>query len=360
MAESAAAARAAALRSKSGRCSVRSWLLGVAMLCATPIASAQFVSVCGSAPSGTNSCPWYHVEIVIFHNDTGGSAERLVGDATPRLAPRLAMLKPQPDEYIRPTRTAELLALWQSADEAAEWLLVSPGLSVEEERFLIAIETIGRPRHPVDLSFLDTLHELAWSEFDAPDPEAIAEPDPDTVPIPALEPVVVIAQPWPESEPDLEVVELPELVGIIPMDLAFREVPPRERLLNPEAARLQRTRGYRVLAHKAWRQPFVPNEPGLAQLIYTADLAESGLPNGELLLGTVRIDLRRFLHAHLDLYFRPEARFDIAGDLIPEDHGKWIQVRQSRRMRSGELHYLDHPRIGAIIRIERFELADEP
>lgn len=358
MAEFTADVRAVA----HGRSSIRDWLLGVFMLCAAPVAAAQFASICGSAPSGTNNCPWYQVEIVIFRNDSalGASPETLVGDATPRLPPRLAMLKPQPDEFIRPTRTAEFLAVWQSAGEAPEWLLVSPGLSVEQERFLIAIETIGRPRHPMDLSFLDTVDELAWVEIEPPATDAFEEPDAEAMPAPGIEPVVVVARPWPVSEPELDIVELPGLIGVIPMDLAFREVPAGERLLNPEASRLQRSRDYRVLAHKAWRQPFAPNEPGLAQLVYTADLADSGLPHGELLLGTVRIDLRRFLHAHLDLYYRPERSFDIDDDLIPEHNGTWIQVRQSRRMRSGELHYLDHPRIGAIIRIERFELADQP
>lgn len=323
--------------------------------------SAQFVSICGSAPSGTNDCPWYHVEVILFRSDQARevTAEALLAEAQPRHTPRLATLLPPVDEPLRPIRTAEVLALWQSAGQAPEWLKVTPGLSVEQERFLLALDGIGRPRHPLSLDFLQELPFLVWVEADdsedpfADDPDIWRDLEPVTIPM--LEPILVIAQPLPELQPELAIVEVPELIGVIPMELAFREVVGAERLLNGEAARLRRARGFEVLAHLSWRQPMARNEPGLAQLIYTADLAESGLAEGELLLGSVTIDLRRFLHAHLDLYFKaaPEAGADdaSAGE-------RWIHLQQSRRMRSGELHYLDHPWIGAIIRIERFDGSD--
>ncbi|MCC5888130.1 MAG: hypothetical protein JJT88_16975 [Gammaproteobacteria bacterium] len=348
---------------------VRSGILsGLLALLLLPQASAQFVSACGSAPSGINNCPWYQVEVIIFRNDNARSAtaEDLGGKIQPRWSPRLATLLPPAGEDLRPTRTAEYLALWQSAGQAPEWLQVTPGLSVEQERFLLAIEHVGRARHPIDLGFLDSLQWLAWDEREPEDERAPGdESEPEGLPVPAIEPSLVIAQPLPELQPQLEIIGIPELVGVIPMDLAFREVPAGERFLNGEAARLRRARGFEVLGQLAWRQPFIPNEPGLAQLLYTADLAEtartrSGLPEGELLLGTLTVDLRRFLHAHLDLYFKvPEpgsgAQGDAAVVLTAAPAPEWVHVRQSRRMRSGELHYLDHPWIGAIIRIERFE-----
>ena len=336
------------------------------ILVLTPAVQAQFVSACGSAPSGINNCPWYQVEIVIFRNDDGraASAEDLVGTAQPRWSPRLATLLPPAGEDIRPMRTAEYLALWQSAGQAPEWLFVTPGLSVEQERFLQAIEHIGRPRHLIDLSFLDTLHQLDWAAMPSAEElalseEAEVEPEPEERSIPEIEPTVVITQPMSE----LEAIDIPDLVGVIPMDWAFREVPDRQRLLNGEAARLRRARGIEVLGHLAWRQPFMANEAGLAQLVYSADLAESGpagtgLPEGELLLGTLTVDLRRFLHAHLDLYFKAPGPVIDGEATLPTSgasSSQWVHVQQSRRMRSGELHYLDHPWIGAIIRIERFE-----
>lgn len=354
------------------RAMTQSWAAILLLLFLLPSAQAQFVSACGSAPSGINSCPWYHVEVVIFRNDNARhvTAEDLTGDVQPRWSPRLATLLPPVGEDIRPLRIAEYAALWQSAGQAPEWLRVTPGLSVEQERFLLAIEHIGQARHPIDLDFLDALPSWAWqapealaSEDDSAEPD-VDGGDPETAPIPVIEPIVVIAQPLPELTPQLDIIDPPDLSGVIPMDLAFREVPSGQRLLNSEAARLRRARGFEVLGHLAWRQPFIPNAPGLAQLIYSADLAAPGLPQGELLLGTLSIDLRRFLHAHLDLYFKaPDPDAAAEGDRMPQvaQPPQWIHIGQSRRMRSGELHYLDHPWIGAIIRIERFEAeATEP
>ncbi len=340
-----------------------SLLGGVLILLLAPWASAQFTSSCGSAPSGTNACPWYHVEIIIFRNDVGAGStdESLAPDAMPRWTPRLATLRPPAGEPLRPIRTAELLALWQSAGEAPELFVLTPGLTFEQERFLTSIATIGQPRHPIDLAFLRELDTLVWEDIEPPVTEIAHD---DGVPVPLVEPVVVVTPPAEEAEEAMphELEDIPQIVGIIPMDLAFRELSPSERILETEAARLRRARGYEVLAHLAWRQPFLPNEPGMAQLIATADPTAPDQVAGELLLGTVTIDLRRFLHAHLDLYYRPrqpEALMGADGSAQAEANGQFIHIRQSRRMRSGELHYLDHPQIGAIIRIERFELADE-
>jgi len=366
------------------------------VLCLLPQTQAQFVSVCGTAPSGLNDCPWYQVEIVIFRNDNARavSVEDLAGEAEPRWSPRLATLLPPADEDFMPMRTAEYLALWQSAGQAPQWLQVTPGLTLEQESYLHAIDDIGIgigiARHPIDLGFLDELDPLAWEapteQDDVLDDLDAGGLETEERSLPDLAPIVVIAQPLPELTPEVELVEVPDLTGAIPMDLAFREVPAGQRLLDGEAARLRRARGFEVLGQLAWRQPFAPNEAGLAQLIYSGDLAESGparmgparmgpagpglpgagLPEGELLLGTLTVDLRRFLHAHLDLYFKaaappldassPEGSIDdppMALEEAPEP--RWIHVKQSRRMRSGELHYLDHPWIGAIIRIEPYE-----
>lgn len=342
---------------------LRALLTVFALLSLPSWATAQFVSACGSAPSGTNACPWYHVEIIIFRNDAGAgiTAEGVEPDALPRWTERLATLRPVAGEPLRPTRTTELQALWQSADEAPQWFVLTPGLSFEQERFLTAISGIGEPRRRVDLGFLRELDALVWEDVEMPEPEAASDPG---VPAPELEPMVASAPSEEEVEPALpdEFDAIPELVGIIPMELAFRELTPGERILEAEATRLRRARGYEVLAHLAWRQPFLPNEPGMAQLIATADPALPDQAAGELLLGTVTIDLRRFLHAHLDLYYRPRqpaALLDADTIGRNEASGRFIHIRQSRRMRSGELHYLDHPQIGAIIRIERFEPADD-
>ncbi|MDZ7825601.1 MAG: CsiV family protein [Gammaproteobacteria bacterium] len=166
------------------------------------------------------------------------------------------------------------------------------------------------------------------------------------------------------------------------MALAFREVAPEQRLLQEEVRRLERTAGYRVLAHRAWRQPFRAEAPALPVRIRHEDPV-----SGEIdLAGSVGIALRRFLHARLELYrrvpdvdgdrqpapdavsglspFRQPGGEGIAPIILelppeaPEAADGWIRIVHERRMRSGETHYLDHPRIAALIRIERFLLAE--
>ena len=337
----------------------RALLAGV-LLSASAFASNALAapeSVCGQGPSGVNDCPWYQVEIVIFRNDSAAArtSETLAGDAEPVWPANVATLLPAEDP-LRPRRTAELQALWQSAGQRPVVDRVVAGLDVEQERLFARLRELGLEAQSPDLGFLDDLADLEWVE-----PATAVEDEEDATDyraVPDLEPTLTRVRPEAaDSEPPEEAVAgLPRL---IPMSLAFREVPPNERLLNAETSRLQRNRDYTVLSRLAWRQPFAPNQPGLAQLVYTGELEQTGPDRGELLIGSVTVDLRRFLHAHIDLYYRDgeSDRVAVDGGLAPLDAPaqRWVHVQQSRRMRSGELHYLDHPRIGAIIRIERFD-----
>ncbi len=36
----------------------------------------------------------------------------------------------------------------------------------------------------------------------------------------------------------------------------------------------------------------------------------------------------------------------------------YMQLHESRRMRSGELHYLDHPKLGILVRIDPVQIPD--
>ncbi|WNO61206.1 CsiV family protein [Rheinheimera sp. MMS21-TC3] len=58
---------------------------------------------------------------------------------------------------------------------------------------------------------------------------------------------------------------------------------------------------------------------------------------------------------HLDHYLFVNAEFNLR--LPSEDSLQTIYVKQSRRVISGEIHYLDHPYLGIILQIRRFEPA---
>lgn len=104
---------------------------------------------------------------------------------------------------------------------------------------------------------------------------------------------------------------------------------PAQKTLEPVAYTL-RQKGLRVLEYLAWVQ--VPR--GLdSDAWYSID-------NGRL-SGLVRLTRGRYLHLDADLTVR-DAR-----------DGAPYRARFNRRMRSDELHYVDNPRLGILIRAAR-------
>lgn len=137
------------------------------------------------------------------------------------------------------------------------------------------------------------------------------------------------------------------------------------RAMQAIADNLRRSNGYRPLLHWRWIQPgwdrkqarplhvqvpagsalpltqpsALASRTEMQRLRLLADpsaVTGAGLP---LLDGTVSLSRSRFLH--------------LAVDLIHVDPATGIpmQLRESRRMRSNELHYLDHPRFGVLVQV---------
>ena len=114
------------------------------------------------------------------------------------------------------------------------------------------------------------------------------------------------------------------------------------------------------------------------------DDLDSLLPEPERLAGTLRLRRGRYLHLDVDLVYRepvweaPEAAAPaesgvdtLIGGTEPEMPAEQaepataplplepvlreVRMTQSRRMRSGELHYLDHPRFGVLVLVRPYE-----
>lgn len=192
-----------------------------------------------------------------------------------------------------------------------------------------------------------------------------------------------------------EAVALPE-----PVDLQrepYYLLPDNLRALNSQAQELKWSRAHRVLFHQAWRQPIVAQDRAPSLLI------AAGEPFGDHveLEGTFSISVSRYLHLSTNLWF---TQFD---HNYGQDQGEWPQLptppdlreyklsqweqntnqspweqvrplkdeydkilatpyipsqitllKQKRRMRSKEIHYIDHPKVGMIILVEPFEIQD--
>lgn len=179
------------------------------------------------------------------------------------------------------------------------------------------------------------------------------------------------AERWPERvpEPHFPIWQVP--LGCndgAPADIEADEdhelvcLPGERRQLTGEWRRMAQSGDYRPLYHLAWEQPGYPEERSVAVPV---PLSWQPLPPEQALglepapprleptvYGLLRVHRERFLHAVVDLRFHRRGsgqEVDVDELLRAPVHA----MREARRMRSGELHYLDHPAMGVLIEIRR-------
>jgi Peptidoglycan-binding protein, CsiV len=104
--------------------------------------------------------------------------------------------------------------------------------------------------------------------------------------------------------------------------------------LTAVAETLRRSRNYQPLAHIGWTQPGYPRDAAQFVAINTM------VPDTTGLVGQIALSRGRYLHLTLDLVYGPGGS--------AADTGQRFVMRQTRRMRSNERHYIDHPKFGVI------------
>ena len=127
-----------------------------------------------------------------------------------------------------------------------------------------------------------------------------------------------------------------------------------QRDLSNEAARLKR-QGYRVLFHEAWQQKAYPNKNSHSVLV------EGSHQYGSNLLGTIRLYKTRFAHVNVDLQLDRRIPGKIYDEFLQhqqlnvgEKPTHWrFNLQESRKIRPGELHYIDHPLYGVLVEISK-------
>lgn len=130
--------------------------------------------------------------------------------------------------------------------------------------------------------------------------------------------------------------------------IPYTPLPKSEWQLAAHEQRLKRSRNYRPHLHVAWRQQMT--SPDRAQLLYL-ELPQKNAP--AKIEGTVKIGVKRYLHLETDLILRRLEKTDPAseqqtGMMRFGPSYQSYRLRSLRRMRSGKLHYLDHPLIGVL------------
>lgn len=139
----------------------------------------------------------------------------------------------------------------------------------------------------------------------------------------------------------------------------FISLPSESRILNAEVRTLESNSKYEVLLHQGWRQILDNN-----QRINWIKVA-AGERFGDLteLEGRLGFSKGRFLHIHSDLHLnqvsnstRVPSKQDVS-QLLPLDQVITPAVKtryslnQRRKMRSNEMHYLDHPKLVLLVKI---------
>ena len=129
---------------------------------------------------------------------------------------------------------------------------------------------------------------------------------------------------------------------------AFRVLRPEDLELRGALLRLQRDGDYTPLAHGGWVQATYPPEQAIP-----IDISLLGAVNP---VGTVQLHLGRFLHVTVDLVYRappepPSQQAAPVADGVLRELTLPLRyaLRIQRRVRSGEVHYLDHPAIGLLV-----------
>lgn len=121
--------------------------------------------------------------------------------------------------------------------------------------------------------------------------------------------------------------------------------------LETEWRRLSNARDYQPLVRLAWEQRQPPSQRGPRLEVAFGQPFELVMPDAYTtdvrtpLGGSVSLTLSRYLHLDVDLqYLRP-----------PGAGARAYRLREQRRMRRDELHYLDSALIGVLARVSRVD-----
>jgi hypothetical protein len=151
-------------------------------------------------------------------------------------------------------------------------------------------------------------------------------------------------------------------------DQSLSWLPASANRLGAGARRLAEQGGYRILFHHTWIQDLTGPEPSPLILVQS-DRDAAGLA---LLEGTIQLRRDRGLRFAAELWYRgPETAAEstsqdasastaVAPDAAARPQGRsYIRLADSRRLADGQVYYVDHPKLGIIVRTTAVAIPDE-
>ena len=137
----------------------------------------------------------------------------------------------------------------------------------------------------------------------------------------------------------------------------YTVLPKSEWKLGTELKRLKRTRGRLVpLIHTAWRQPVLSINATRPLYIRSPGNISGEIPHMD---GIIKVSVKRYLHIEVDFLIRELRSTTSAESRLFGSIFNSYRFTGHRRMRSKELHYIDHPKMGVLMLITPYE-APEP
>ena len=296
-----------------------------------------FLTVCsaqglpGSAEADVDSLPKYQIEVIAFaYHDFDPTEERFAD--VPR-GSLLDLLNPSlldTDERHEPVVSRQLLQHLRRVDENAPTLIpTEPG---PDTSWLEVLEEVLSALDPLGLGGVSLeIPDLSTTEAAVDDSTTT-----ETSPVEALSNVQAALADEQGEDP------------LTPDEDArwYRLLTAEEFELTSTANRLERLDVYTPLFHGGWVQEGLAEDEAIP-----FDLSLLGEFNPR---GTIRLHVSRFLHLTLALRFQ-SAR--AAGDQLNPVGGGLEEIslpprydlHVQRLMRSGELHFFDHPAFGVIV-----------
>ncbi len=310
---------------------------------------------------------WFHVEVILFERlaeqaEKFGN-EQLVSNAPLSYPLDIIALAPYADEALGPANPGQAEALKNS---------ILGDIWDDQE--------VGPWRNSASLRrFQEWLrNETAFTDFHAlfsalADPDSLGQYWPY---IPRLDNLsgLSVEREVREVEEDSRSREYE-----IPARLAFRSLTEEKLRLRGEAILLSNSKNYRVLSHRAWRQPVPERGAQIPVLVRT----ETDDADGAILEGYLGLERGRFVHlsAHLWMHENsgggknlrrsqpevgPDSQLQEAGDedvllALPgapeggEGPLHYIEMQAQMRVHADTLHHIDHPKFGLLIQIQSYE-----
>ncbi len=115
------------------------------------------------------------------------------------------------------------------------------------------------------------------------------------------------------------------------------------------------SRHYGILFHQAWSQSAIDTKNAPTVLI------ENAQEGGTQIVGTIKLYKTRFAHVEVDLEFERAIPTKILEEFaqnqqlaLEELPSHWrFNLKEARKIKEGELHYIDHPLFGVLVQVHK-------